>query len=286
MQAPFVTEDLAISAIGTRYAELRIVRPRADAAMERSMRQFGQLVPVVCVREGSGAQMIDGFKRLGASKRLGLPTVLARIGEETSPRACKAALIQLNQTSKSISSLEEAIVIDSLYRKDGLKQPEIATLFGKDKSWVSRRLSLINKLSEEVRKNMMLGLVSSVAGMELARLQRCNQDETLACVLKHRLAVRDTAKLVSYLLSHPKWENESILRSPWTMLDREPKQRPADLESALLSMRRGCRSVTNTIDMNRTGEAGKLSGLIGETINSAREALSALERFSPKQGEI
>ncbi len=283
MQEPLLIEDLAVTAIGTRYAELRIVRPRADAAMEKSLRRHGQLVPVVCVRSASGYELLDGFKRLRASKRLGLATLSARIKESSSSRVCKAAVLQLNQISGSVSGLEEAIVIHSLYREDGLNQPEIALLFGRDKSWVSRRLSLVERISEEVRKNMTLGLVSSVAGRELARLPRGNQDAALACVQKHRLATRDTAKLVSYLLSHPRWEQEAILASPWTVLDLTPKQRPAELEASLLSMRRSCRAVTYSIGMGRSQETGKLGGLIGEAMVSAQEALLALEPFSARR---
>lgn len=285
MQTPLVIEDLSLSSLGLRYAQLRIARPKADAAMEKSFRRHGQLVPVVCVRSGSGYELVDGFKRWRAGKRLGMTTLSARIREEASSRVCKACVLQLNQTSGSVSSLEEAFVLHSLHREDNLMQTEIATLFGRDKSWVSRRLSLIERLSEEVRKNMLLGLLSAVAGRELARLPRGNQDAALACVLKHRLATRDTTKLVSYLLSHPRWENESILNAPWTVLDLTPKERPGGLEASLLSMRRSCRAVTNSIGMNATHGIDKLGGLIEEAIGSAREALSALRPFSSQQGD-
>ncbi len=40
---------LPIREIGQRLSDLRIIDPRAEAAMERSMRQFGQMTPaVVC----------------------------------------------------------------------------------------------------------------------------------------------------------------------------------------------------------------------------------------------
>lgn len=285
MQTPLLIEDLAISALGNRYAELRIVRPRADAAMEKSLRQLGQLTPVVCVRSGAGYELIDGFKRYRACGRVGLTTLSARIREEASSRVCKADVIRLNQTNGSVSALEEAFVLNSLCREELLMQTELATLFGRDKSWVSRRLALVEKLSEEVRKNLLLGLVSSVACRDLARLPRGNQDTALACVMKHRLATRETAKLVTHLLSHPKWEHDAVLKSPWTVLDREPKQRPGELEASLLSMRRGCRSVTNSIGMGRTGETRKLGGLIEETISSAKDALSALQPFTREERE-
>lgn len=276
MHDPFLIEDLAVSAIGLKYAELRIVKPRADRAMEKSIRQFGQILPVVCVRCGAGYEMIDGFKRLRASQRLGRPTLSVRIREEMTERVCKAALVQLNQTSMSISDLEEAMVIQSLYRGDGMKQPEIAVLFGRDKSWVSRRLSLIEKLSEEVRKNMMLGLVPAVTGRELARLPRGNQDEVLAAVLKHRFSTRAVAKLTTHLLSRPSWEYAVILKNPWAVLELEPKPPSIDLKARLLSMRKSCRAVSDIVPRCKREEVERQSVLIEGAIT---EALTAVENL-------
>jgi len=47
------TTDISINQFGDRYAELRIVNPQADKAMERSLERYGQLTPVVVTRSGS-----------------------------------------------------------------------------------------------------------------------------------------------------------------------------------------------------------------------------------------
>src|SRR4030042_210890 len=143
-------EELAVSAIGERYGAFRIVSPRADAAMIKSIRKYGQISPVVCVKGQGGYELIDGFKRLRACRRLNKTTLRART-MEVSGRVCKAAIIQLNQSGRLINEMEEALVLQSLHREDGLTQIEIAVLLGRDKSWVSRRISLIERLSEEVQ---------------------------------------------------------------------------------------------------------------------------------------
>ena len=43
---------------------------------------------------------------------------------------------------------EEALVVHSLSHEDGLSQGEIAVLLGRHKSWVCRRLSLVERLSD------------------------------------------------------------------------------------------------------------------------------------------
>ena len=49
-----IVEERALSEIGEKFSTLRIVSPQADAAMEESIRTYGQLSPVVYVRSEVG----------------------------------------------------------------------------------------------------------------------------------------------------------------------------------------------------------------------------------------
>ncbi len=276
-EQPVATLDLG--ALGQRYASLRIVKPRAEVAMEKSLRQYGQMQPVVCVKRAEGYELVDGFKRLRASQRLGRRTLNARMVEAMTERVCKSLLVQLNQRSFSINELEEALVIQSLYREDGVKQVEIAVLFGRDKSWVSRRLALVEKLHEEIQKYIRLGLLPQVAGRELGQLPRGNQEEALACVIKHRLSSRETAKLVKHLLSRPRWEYGVILQSPWEVVEFKAARAPLDLRASLLAMRHSCRRVAELIATGPGNE--KPYPLIRETIAAGQAAVAALQANYP-----
>ncbi len=64
--------------------------------------------------------MVDGFKRLRACRKLGNQSLRARVLEGHRSGA-----------------------------QGGLTQVEIAPLLGRDKSWVSRRIALIERLSED-----------------------------------------------------------------------------------------------------------------------------------------
>lgn len=266
-------EELTVSVIGEKYVELRIIKPRMVIAMERSLIKYGQLSPVVCMRVVSGYEMIDGFKRLHASRRLHRPTLTARV-LSTTERASKAAIIQLNRTGGSISGLEEAMVLQSLYREDRLTQPEIAALFGRHQSWVSRRISLIEALSEEVRQDIRLGLLSVVAGRELARMPRGTQKEAAMAVIKHKLTTRETAKLIAHLLSRPSYEHAAILKSPWEVI--ELRQRPAGLAARLLSFERTCLALSKAIKTCATTELLERSSLITHTIDVTAQTVNDL----------
>jgi ParB/RepB/Spo0J family partition protein len=160
--------EIPLEEIGESYAKLRLIHPQADARMMDSLRKFGQIFPVV-VAKGERYELIDGFKRVRALKRLGHEHVTARV-LDVSVHGQKAAMMDLNWKRGSISDLEEGMVLHSLCREDGLSQVEIAVLVGRHKSWVCRRLSLVERLCDEVLEHMRLGLIHTVLGRELCRL--------------------------------------------------------------------------------------------------------------------
>ncbi len=274
MKEEFCIEEIAVSEIGERYGAYRIVSPLADAAMVKSIREYGQMMPVVCVKGEGRYELIDGFKRLRACRRLD-KTMLRAKTMEVSGRVCKAAMIQLNCSGRSINEMEEALVVQSLHREDGLMQTEIAVLLGRDKSWVSRRISLIERLSEEVQEDIRLGLISVMTGRDLAKLPRGNQKEAADAILKGRYSTREAAKLIGYLLSHPRWEYSTILASPWEGVEpRQPK--PRGFGAKLVSFREVCQTVSEGFSKCSAERRTSLYSLINLAIGSAEEVVKTL----------
>ena len=88
---------LAIDQLGERYRRYRLSDPGLEDAMARSLRQYGQLSPVVvCLREGR-PELLDGFKRRTAAALLPWPTLSVRVVEADDAQA-KAAIYGLNRT--------------------------------------------------------------------------------------------------------------------------------------------------------------------------------------------
>ncbi len=267
-------EEIAVSEIGERYGAFRMVSPRADAAMVKSIRKYGQISPVVCVKGEGGYELIDGFKRLRACRRLN-QTALKVKTMEVGGRVCKAAIIQLNWWGRSINEMEEALVVQSLHREDGLRQVEIAALLGRDKSWVSRRILLMERLSEEVQEDIRLGLISVITGRELAKLPRGNQREAADAILKRRYTTREAAKLIGYLLSRPKWEYSSILAGSWEVVEPRPP-RPRGLGAKLVSFREVCQGVSEGFRKCSAEQRRALTSLLHLAIGSAEEVVKTL----------
>jgi ParB-like chromosome segregation protein Spo0J len=179
------------------HAALRLCTPEAQREMERSLSRLGQLTPVVLNRTARGVEVLDGFKRVKAARALGWAVLRGEVSEVDGPGA-KLRLWQCNAGS-ALSELEQGWLVRALYREDGLTQPRIAQLLGRHKSWVSRRLMLVEGLSDGVQADVRLGLLSATAARELGQLPRGNQDATAQVVTRRGLTARQTATLVARL---------------------------------------------------------------------------------------
>jgi ParB/RepB/Spo0J family partition protein len=225
---------IPIDEIGQCYSRLRIIDPGAEAAMERSMMQFGQMTPVIVGRfDTDRYELVDGFKRIRAAVKLKYELIWARVFPG-GIRAAKAAMIQLNMKSRTISELEKALVIRSLHRQDGLTQLEIAEILGRHASWVCRKLSLVERLCEEVTENLKLGLINMTMGRELAKLPRGNQVEAMKTVMEYNFTSKETSRLVALLLKQPRGNHVRILDFPESILEDRQPDRPVKSKRLML----------------------------------------------------
>jgi len=202
--------------IGEHYGRYRLHLPEAERAMARSLERYGQLSPVVVCRRQDRYELIDGFKRLGAARRLvPLESLAARL-LEADERAAKAAIYGLNRAGGRTRELEEAWIIHALVRDDGMSQVEVAELLGRHKSWVCRRLALIERLGLKARDDLRVGLLSPTAARQIVRLPEGNQGEVLDAARREALAGAELTGLVDlwlgcanasqqqYILAHPR----------------------------------------------------------------------------------
>src|SRR5438105_7070541 len=208
--------DLKWEEIGEHYGRYRLHVPEAERAMARSLERYGQLSPVVVCRRQDRYELIDGFKRLGAVRGLAqIPRLSARLMEADEHQA-KAAIYGLNRAGGRTRELEEAWIIQALVREDGLSQVEVAELLGRHKSWVCRRLALIERLGAKARDELRVGLLTPTAARQIVRLPQGNQAEVLDAVRREALSGAELAGVVDlwlgcaergqpqYIVAHPR----------------------------------------------------------------------------------
>ena len=204
-----------------RFGGYRLSAPEAEPAMMASLRQFGQLSPVVCCLREETPCLLDGYRRLYAARRMEEIRSLDARFIETDDRQAKASIYRLNQMGRRIHVLEEAWIISALVREDGLSQVEVADLLGRHKTWVCRRLALLEKLDPQARQDLQLGLLSPSAARQLLRLPRGNQVELLECVRRESLTVAEIGEVVDLLLaSSTREQKELVLEKPRAALSQ------------------------------------------------------------------
>lgn len=207
--------SLAVETIGERYRRYRLPDATAEAAMRNSLARYGQLSPLaVCLRE-ERPEVLDGFKRVTAAKTFPVVTSLqARLVVVDEPTA-KAIILGLNGIGGRMKELEEAWVVQALVREDGLSQLQVAELLQRHKSWVCRRLALLERLAEECREDLQLGLLSPTMARQLTRLPTGNQPEVLAAARREHLTAAEVHGVVDLLVACVgRAEVEFILQQP------------------------------------------------------------------------
>lgn len=201
--------EVAPGELGSSLGTVRLCAPEPQAQMQLSLSKLGQLTPVLAYRVGAQLELFDGLKRLRAARELSWPKVRVEV-HALDAAGAKVRLLLCNAAT-GLSALEEAWVVRSLYREDKLDQPQIAMLLGHDKSWVCRKVTLAEELSDELTASVRLGLVSATAAVELARLQRCNQDAVAQVVARRGLTTRQTSRLVEAMLAAPQEQWPKLL---------------------------------------------------------------------------
>ncbi len=206
-------KTMELDELDLELGRVRCPPPARVEALRLDLGRHGQLSPLVARLQLNGPpQLLDGFKRLRAAREMGWTTLEVGCLEATASTAL-ALMLSLNRRF-GLSPVEEALVVRELITT-GLNGVEVGHLLGRHKTWVCRRLGLLERLAPELQEDMKLGLLEPGVARRLLALPRGNQVEMAAVVRQAGLGVRQTETLVGlwrratsdeakrFVLSHP-----------------------------------------------------------------------------------
>lgn len=218
-----------------RYEALRRSSPEQEKRLLGSLASTGQQSTVVVVR-GEGANrfvLIDGYKRVRALRRLGRDTVRASLWEIGEMDALIVA--HLMKRGEPPSPLEQGWLLRELQERFGLNLNELALRFDRSPSWVSRRLSLVKQLPEEVHDQVRTGRIVAHAAMKylvpLARANRTDCLRLLEATQPRRVSTRQMERLYTAYMSGDEKSRELVLDQPWLFLDAEQQAKSPTVET-------------------------------------------------------
>jgi ParB family transcriptional regulator, chromosome partitioning protein len=182
-----------------RYQPRRDMDPTALQELADSIRSQGVLQPLVVrpVAEESFA-IIAGERRWRAAQLAGLEEVPAIVREISDQVALAVALIE-NIQREDLNPLEEATAIGRLVEDFSLTHQQAAETVGRSRAAVTNLLRLL-ELNDEVKRYLQAGELDMGHARALAGLRGGQQSEVAARVIRRRLSVRETERLVRRLL--------------------------------------------------------------------------------------
>jgi len=110
-------QELRLEEIGETYGRYRLHVPELERGMMRSLESYGQLSPIVVFLHEGRWELLDGFKRLGAARKLQSMERLVARRIEADERAAKAAIYGLNRAGGRTREIEEAWIVHALDRE-------------------------------------------------------------------------------------------------------------------------------------------------------------------------
>jgi len=208
-----------------RYQDLRVFDRSFEQRLLASLCTKGQQHPVWVVPSQDTPRrfvLIDGYKRTRCLRRLKNDVVKAvtfTVDED------ELLCLSLLKGTRKINAFEEAWLLRTLGLRFGWTQSRMAQRFLKSKSWVSRRLALIEDLSPEVQKAIRLGYLCPHGAMRfLAPLARANFDDCdrLVAGLKKTVISSRQLEIVTraYRAAGPQ-ERHRICENPWLFIKSE-----------------------------------------------------------------
>jgi len=201
----------------------------------RSIDSSGQITPVGVIQEAEHRYILmDGYLRLAALKRLGRDRVCISIWE------CNEAtgLLRVLGSAQAHpwAAIEEARTIRTLIDKHDHSQSAIARGIGRDVSWVNRRLTMIDSISESVLDAVCSGNLSTwSASRVIAPLARAKGEhaETMVKFLKkHPLSTRDLNRWNQHYHRASRSVREEMVNDPalfLAALDNQEKKKQATI---------------------------------------------------------
>lgn len=191
--------EVELSQLELRYSELRIADRQGQAKLMASMASEGQLsaVAVVATEVAERFVLIDGYARVKVLRQLGRDlahAVMLKMSE-----ADALVMSHRLEGQRRRSALEDGWLLLRLTQDHGMKPGDLATRLGRSRSWVSRRLGLVQVLPLSVQKRVRRGQLSAqVASKYLVPLARANGEacsELSKNLCGHRPSVREMQRL-------------------------------------------------------------------------------------------
>jgi ParB-like chromosome segregation protein Spo0J len=265
-----------IESLQTTYAPLRPGR------LPLSPDQPTPLPLRVVPTDGGGYEVIDGFKRLAVLHDEGVREVAVVVEPAVRAQEHKRLILQANNPAKTLTAMDEARVVQSLVKVDGLTIRAAAKLLHRKPVWVERRLAFASKLTGEAQQALAEGRIGPSIAQALTELQFDQQKRVLECAREKDLRPNELLRLVQAYRIADASDRRVLLQDPLGTgrPDPEPSlsRYVVQLEERLNHINRAIEDLTNFVvpDVLSPPEQRRLEAAYCTAVHHLLEAAKAL----------
>jgi len=259
-----------------RHRDLRIHDGKERRQLIGSVAEVGQQVPVVVIRDADRFVLIDGYLRVEALRRLHRDTAMAT----TWPLSEVEALLHhrhLEMTKRA--AIEDAWLLRRL-REHGLPMDELARRMCRSKSWVSRRLGLLDALATSAQEAVRAGSVPSHAAMKylvpLARANKRQCEQLITGLGDTRVSDRELGALYTAWRRADRAGKQRLVAEPLLFLRALSLTRARDDETTTLHKDLAALAAIALRAGRQLRDSGQFAAELTGAWRAAREAFAAL----------
>ena len=214
--------EINLDALELKYERLNVKRDAEERKLLASLGESGQQSPVIVVRGGAAGRyvVIDGHKRVRALKRLKTDVARAAVWEMSEAEALAASYQLTSQGGRN--AFEEGWLVAELHRMCKWSLGEVGVRLVRSKSWVCKRLAMVEELPEWMAEEVAQGRIGAHAAANyLAPLTRVHSQEGRLLVERIRglgLTNRQIGLLCASYRAAGRELRARIAADPWLFL--------------------------------------------------------------------
>jgi len=268
---------VSVSELKTTYSPLRA------GNLPLSLSEALNPLPIRVVPTDDGHfEIIDGFKRFAVWRSDGREKIPVIIESPGSAAEHKRLLLSANSPARTLTPLDEGLVICSLLEDDRMKPSAIAKLLARKKEWVIQRATMAKQLSPAAQQKLGSGEIGPTIGKLLTSLNAKEQDELLNCFSQHKLRVCDQQIVIQAYRISDSTERKRLLASPTGTIGQNSRPIFSPLTNTLDNrLKRGLDAINDLQSFHipaelSSSEYKRLVALVKQFLNKARDALAIL----------
>lgn len=156
-------------------------RQQMDAAalqeLANSIREMGQIQPILVRPNADGYQIVHGERRWRACKLIGLETIRAEVRELGDDEAYTISVVE-NEQREDLSPIETAQALVRMMEGQQLTQSGVARRISRGRSWVAQKVRLLG-LPGETQERVKAGQLTEGHARQLLKLQGAGLEDQI-----------------------------------------------------------------------------------------------------------